>query len=762
MRKVLLVFGVALGALLLGLAALFLLVDPNSFRGQIAGELQKQLHRPVSLGKMSVSLYPLGVGIEDLAIGEKPEIPTGQPFATAKSVRVKADLFTLIKGQISVDSLVLNSPVISLARGKDGKWNFADLTTSDGSGNKPVTLDLLKIEDGSISLFDTRAVYQYLDVEITGIGPNRRMDIRASIHLPGDKGGTLDFEGTGPSPFEGKLNAKGASLSGLTAFAGTRSVLDGALSGDVTLKSDQAHSSLAGHFDLANATRNGKALNIPMALDFSVVDDSATGKIQASRLDVSAGKLSAKGSGEYDTRASTVSGKLSLPGADMAELLALSQVFGGPDATGTGTVSLDLKLQGPAATPEYSGTAALRDVTLNLASLTKPVSIKTAAIRLDGRSAAISNLDASLAGTNVRGTASVTNFASPSFKFDLSADKLDAAEWQQLSAPSASSSSRSSSPPPSAPPSAIFAQGSLHIGTLISQGLQLTEVQAQALYLNKQLTLSPLTATLFGGTQTGRLIADLRSDVPSVSLDIKMVGVEANQLLSATSSIRNRLYGALAANGGLTMRLGSGDMPKSLNGRLSANLANGRLTGTNILKELAGVGKFLGYQGNPQAITNIMQLGGDVDFQDGLATTSNLQMAMEGGSLGATGSVNLVDQTINLKAIAILDKVFSQKVGGTGIGGYLSTALSNNKGELVLPVLITGTFDKPRFAPDAARFAEMKLKNLMPGGITPQGIMGIFGKGRPAAPTGEGQPAAEQPRQANPTQSIIDLFKKKK
>lgn len=58
------------------------------------------------------------------------------------------------------------------------------------------------------------------------------------------------------------------------------------------------------------------------------------------------------------------------------------------------------------------------------------------------------------------------------------------------------------------------------------------------------------------------------------------------------------------------MQLGSGDMPKTLNGRLSANLANGRLTGTDILEELAGVGKFLGYQGNPQAVINISQLGG--------------------------------------------------------------------------------------------------------------------------------------------------------
>lgn len=758
MRKILLGIGVIFGALLLGVAAVFLLVDPNRFRDQIAGELQKQLHRPVSLGKMSLSLSPLGVGIEDLSVGEKADITTGQPFATAKSLRVKADLFTLLKGDISVNSLVLTSPVITLARSKDGKWNFADLTTSNGSAGKPVNLDLLKIEDGTVTLFESKATYPHLDVEITGIGPNRKMEIQAAIHLPGDKGGTLDFEGTGPSPFDGKLTAKGASLSGLTAFAGAKSGLDGALSGTVSIHSDTARSSAAGHLELANATRSGKALNIPMALDINVVEDTATGRIQASQLNISAGKLSAKGSGEYDTKASTVNAKLSLPGADMAELLALSQVFGGPDATGTGSVSLDLKLQGPSAAPEYSGTATLRDVTLNLASVTKPLGIKTAVVRLDGRSAAISNLDASLAGTNVKGTASLTNFASPSFKFDLSADKLDVAEWQQLSASSPAAPSNAST----GPPSAMFAQGNLHIGTLISQGLQLTDVQAQALYLNRQLTLSPLSAKLFGGTQTGRLIADLRPKVPTVSLDIRMAGVEANQLLSATSSIKNLLYGALAANGGLSMQLGSGDMPKTLNGRLSANLANGRLTGTDILKELAGVGKFLGYQGNPQSITNIAQLGGDVDFKDGLATTNNLQMVMEGGSLGATGTVNLVDQTINLKATAILDKAFSQKVGGTGIGGYLSTALSNNKGELVLPVIITGTFDKPRFAPDAARFAEMKLKNMMPGGITPQGIIGIFGRGKPAVPAADGQSAPSQPQPANPAQSIIDLFKKKK
>jgi hypothetical protein len=76
--------------------------------------------------------------------------------------------------------------------------------------------------------------------------------------------------------------------------------------------------------------------------------------------------------------------------------------------------------------------------------------------------------------------------------------------------------------------------------------------------------------------------------------------------------------------------------------------------------------------------------------------------------------LNLADQTINMHATAVLSSGMSQSVGGSKIGGFLNTALANNKGELVLPVLITGSLDKPMFAPDPQAIAEMKLKNLLP------------------------------------------------
>jgi hypothetical protein len=87
---------------------------------------------------------------------------------------------------------------------------------------------------------------------------------------------------------------------------------------------------------------------------------------------------------------------------------------------------------------------------------------------------------------------------------------------------------------------------------------------------------------------------------------------------------------------------------------------------------------------------------------------------IEGGTLAAAGAVNLVDQSLNMRLTAVLSKSYSQQVGGNQIGGFMNTALANNNGELVLPVLVTGTFSQMHFAPDVQAIAQMKMNNLLP------------------------------------------------
>src|SRR5262249_21250647 len=169
---------------------------------------------------------------------------------------------------------------------------------------------------------------------------------------------------------------------------------------------------------------------------------------------------------------------------------------------------------------------------------------------------------------------------------------------------------------------------------------------------------------------------------------------------------------------------------QTLNGTVSFNLQNGRIANLDLLNQLASVAKFTQGTGQPpKNFTNVTQMAGDMVIKNGLATTNNLKAAIDGGSLAAGGAINLVDQSLNMRLTGVLGKDYSQKVGGTQVGGFMSTALANNRGELVIPVIVTGTLAKPNFAPDVEKIAQMKLNNLLPTTGNPSaGILGIMGK----------------------------------
>jgi hypothetical protein len=214
------------------------------------------------------------------------------------------------------------------------------------------------------------------------------------------------------------------------------------------------------------------------------------------------------------------------------------------------------------------------------------------------------------------------------------------------------------------------------------------------------------------------------------TVNLKTEKVDANKLISSVSDLKQTLYGMLASNVNASFSSGSSSgIARSLNGNLSLNLVNGKLMNINLLHELASVGKFVGANFDAaQNFTNLAQLTGDFDVKNGVAQTNNLKAAIDGGTLAAAGLVNLADQSLNLRVTTVLNKALSQQVGGTQVGGYMSTALANNQGELVMPVIITGTFQHPRVAPDLQQIAQMKLKNMLPNAKNPAELTtGILG-----------------------------------
>src|SRR4051794_5580126 len=103
-KRIALIGGGAVLLLALVAIAAVLLVDLNQYRSQIASRLQEALNRPVTLGGLGVSLWPVGVRVEELTINESPAFATGRVFAKVRELYVRPRLLPLLRGAFELDA----------------------------------------------------------------------------------------------------------------------------------------------------------------------------------------------------------------------------------------------------------------------------------------------------------------------------------------------------------------------------------------------------------------------------------------------------------------------------------------------------------------------------------------------------------------------------------------------------------------------------------------------------------------------------------
>jgi hypothetical protein len=474
----------------------------------------------------------------------------------------------------------------------------------------------------------------------------------------------------------------------------------------------------------------------------------------------------------YASDKATVDASVSAPSAQLGELLSIAKAYGvsaveGMD--GSGPVSLDVRAQGPIKNPSamvYSGTGKLQNASLSVPTLTKPIHVKNADLRFTQNSAVLENAAFSLGSTNASGQLTIKGLApnaTAETQFSLAADKIDVSELQQLvrnapapqSAPKRASfnlipTAQAQAKAGSAAPakgatlmSRLVGSGNVAAGNILYDQIQYTNVKSGVKLDHGVIRMEPFTAEVFGGTQTGTVVVDTRPVQTIYSITSKFDHVDANKMLSAVSPAKQVLYGVLSATANTNFVTGpSAELVRSLNGNMNLNLQNGKIAHIDLLNELASIGKFAQSGKQSEPFTNVAKLTGDFKVTNGVARTDNLKAMIDGGTVAANGIINLADQTLNMQMTAVLSKDYTQTVGGTQIGGYLSTALANSKGELVMPVLVTGSLTQPHVAPDVQRMAQMKLQNLLPstsnpGGLTTGILNGVLGNKSGASGSGQ-------------------------
>ncbi len=113
--------------LLAAVIALWLFLPRERIKSTLVEQLSRRLNQDVIIADVSVGFYPdPELVAEGLHVVDKE---TSESIVSAQNIRLETEIAKLVKGEYSLEKIVVNAPVIHLVREKDGKWNVEKLVS---------------------------------------------------------------------------------------------------------------------------------------------------------------------------------------------------------------------------------------------------------------------------------------------------------------------------------------------------------------------------------------------------------------------------------------------------------------------------------------------------------------------------------------------------------------------------------------------------------------------------------------------------------
>ncbi len=404
------------------------LIDINQYHAQIQEQLQKRLGRPVTLGEMSLGLFPPSFQVQNAVIAEDPRFQSSQPFARVEKLAVSVNLLPLLHKQVEVNSLELNRPYIELIRDAQGAWNFATLgqeakpaasatpapqpAATPAAGATPVpeskpagqlTLSQLSINDGQVAITDlqkhqSRAVYDHIDMNVSDFAPNQQFSLKVTAHLPGSgkqaiylqgKGGPIQQADLMNTPFDGLLKLDQVSLSAAQKFLNSQGLqgIDALISGDATVKNTSGKLASVGKIKFDNPHIHKVEIGYPITLDYDLTDDLTADVIQISKGNIKLGNTPITVAGTLNTKPNPaqLDMKLTAANASIQEAARLASAFGvafGKGMDVRGEVSANIQARGATDKPALNGQLSAHNINISGGEVPQPVSISNIELAL--------------------------------------------------------------------------------------------------------------------------------------------------------------------------------------------------------------------------------------------------------------------------------------------------------------------------------------------------------------------------------------------
>jgi AsmA protein len=663
--------------------------------------------------------------VQDVVIAEDPAFKSSFPFTQARELDVRVRLLPLISGNVQVASIDLLEPSVELIRDAKGVWNFSSLARGpEGApGSKPETPPTPPAPSGK-----TTEPAPSEAAPTAGFSLNR-------LSIRGGKIAVTDLLKKQPRTVYEPIDVTLKDYSANNPFSfDVTAHIPGSNSQNIHLKGTGGPLTPAGPAAMPlNATVDLN--NIDIAGLHKFLDSEETSKAVGvlsgqTQIENQSGKLSAKG-------------KLNLTGARAGDV----------------DIGYPIGMEYDLASEVATGILQISNATLKLGdtplSVTGTINTNPTPLELDVRLKA--------ADVSIEEIARLASAFGIAFAPDTTVAGKITSDVRARG-----------------PISALALNGNVAGRDLKISGKNVPQ-PVEVKQLDLALTPTEIQSNEFEAktgktTVIGRLnVRQYTSEKPAIDLALRAPGATLPEIQTIAKAYGMTGLNQLSGLGALSFDLratgpldsvASNNVMRALNGKINLNFDTMKIQGVDASKELSRIGGFLKSEGGDKGFTEVLKLTGNILVKNGIASTTDLEARLNEGTLAVAGTSDLADQSLNLRANALFSKAVSEKAGGTSIGGYLKTALANDKGELVIPVLITGNFQQPKFAPDTQALLKMQRERLLPGLDNPRNALGgalegLLGK-KKTEEAQPGQPLKEQPKQDTVKGVLEGLFGGKK
>ncbi len=242
----------------------------------------------------------------------------------------------------------------------------------------------------------------------------------------------------------------------------------------------------------------------------------------------------------------------------------------------------------------------------------------------------------------------------------------------------------------------------------LEKPVQLTNLDLQAELTEKKARLHNLSFQTFEGTAKVIGAMGLGSKAPPFSGDLTLQGIQLGPMLEAVGTGKVSVSGTAGMEFSLQGKgFAMSQLTRSLTGTGHLLVKDGKVEGVDALQEAFRLAKRFGIDPGTIQTDVFSAIEGNIAIQKGVISVQRFQVDNPDLQATSKGTVGF-DQVLNLTANITLSEALSQKIAGKSPAAKL--ALTD--GQLMIPLIITGTAQEPSYTLDSKHFGAKVQKQV--------------------------------------------------